>query len=85
MMAVAASFFHEWRFTVSNSKTRIVAFGAGETLGPLKDRPWTVGGKVVKEAAFYTYLGIDFEKRGWASILKTNALERETAQIAWQV
>jgi hypothetical protein len=74
MMVLATSFFHKWRFTVSTSKTRIVAFGAGETAGPLKDRPWTIGGKVVKEASFGTYLGIDFEKRGWASILKTNAV-----------
>jgi hypothetical protein len=86
MMAVATSSFHKWRFTVSSSKTRIVAFAAGETAGPLKDRPWIIGGKVVKEAAFYTYLGINFEKRGWASILKTNAVgARDSAQTAWQV
>jgi hypothetical protein len=74
MMVVATFFFYKWRFTVSSSETKIVAFRAGETAGPLKDRPWTIGGKVVKEASFYTYLGIDFRKRGWASVLKTNAI-----------
>jgi hypothetical protein len=72
MMAVATSFFHKWRFTVLASKTRVVAFGAGKTRGPLKDRPWSIGGTSVDEAMMYTYLGIDHEKQGWASIIKTN-------------
>jgi hypothetical protein len=72
MMAIATSFFHKWRFTVSASKTRVVAFGAGETRGPLKDRPWSIDGRSVDEAVMYTYLGINLEKQGWASIFKTN-------------
>jgi hypothetical protein len=72
MMAVATSFFHKWRFTVSASKTRVVAFGAGQTRGPLKDRPRSIGGRSVDEAVMYTYLEIDIEKQGWASIIKTN-------------
>jgi hypothetical protein len=71
MMAVATSFFHKWRFTVSASKTRVVAFGAGETRGPLKDRPWSIGGRSVDEAVMYTYLGINLKKQGSASIIKT--------------
>jgi hypothetical protein len=72
MMAIATSFFHKWRFTVLASKTRVVAFGAGETRGPLKDRPWSIDGRSVDEAVMYTYLGINLEKQGWASIIKIN-------------
>jgi hypothetical protein len=69
------SFFHKWRFTVSATKPRVVAFGAGETRGSLKDCPWSIGGRSIDEAVMYTYLEIDLEKQGWASIIKTNCTE----------
>jgi hypothetical protein len=72
MMAVATSFFHKWRFTVSASKTRVVAFEAGKTRGSLKDHPWSIDGRSVDEAVMYTYIGFDLEKQGWASIIKTD-------------
>jgi hypothetical protein len=49
------------------------------------DRPWTIGEKLVKEATFYTYLGIDFENDDGLTFLRQTLLEQETAQTAWQV
>jgi hypothetical protein len=33
----------------------------------------------------YTYLGIDFEKQGWASVLKTICVGANDSGTAWQV
>jgi hypothetical protein len=81
MMAVATSLFYKWRFTVSASKTRVVAFGAGETRGPLKDRPWSIDGRSVDEAVMYTYLGIDLESKAGRVSLKLTALGPELVRI----
>jgi hypothetical protein len=70
MMNVATIFFRQWRFKVSEGKTRVVSLGHGETK-KLRSRFWYIGGCIVKAFASYTYLGIEFDKTGnWLNMLK---------------
>ena len=69
MMNIATVFFRKWRFQVSAGKTRVVSLGHRETR-VLRPRSWHIGGKVVRDFASYTYLGIKFDKSGnWLNML----------------
>jgi hypothetical protein len=46
MLETATQFFRQWRFTVSERKSQVVAFGPGETQS-LRDRVWQLGGVTI--------------------------------------
>ena len=72
MMDVATRYFSKWRFTVSTTKSKVVSLGHCETR-TLKDRSWHLGGRVIKDVASYTYLGIEFDKSGnWLNAIRKN-------------
>lgn len=72
MMDIATQFFSRWRFTVSATKSKVVSLGHCETR-TLKDRSWHLGGRIIKDVASYTYLGIEFDKSGnWLNAIRNN-------------
>jgi hypothetical protein len=72
MMLETTNFLKKWRFSVSAKKTQVVACGKGETR-KLKDRTWEIGGKTIRDARSYKYLGLHFEKTGlWSKMQDAN-------------
>jgi hypothetical protein len=72
MMLETTKFLKKWRFSVSAKKTQVVACGKGETR-KLKDRTWEIGGKTIRDARSYKYLGLHFEKTGlWSQMRDAN-------------
>jgi hypothetical protein len=61
MLDTATQFLRQWRFTVSERKSQVVAFGPGETQS-LRDRVWQLGGVTIRDVQHYKYLGLLFEK-----------------------
>jgi hypothetical protein len=59
MLETATQFFRQWRFTVSERKSQVVAFGPGKTQS-LRDRVWQLGGVTIRDVQHYKYLGLLF-------------------------
>jgi hypothetical protein len=55
MLETATLFFQQWRFTVSERKLQVVAFGPGETQS-LRDRVWQLGGVTIRDVQHYKYV-----------------------------
>jgi hypothetical protein len=72
MMLESTNFLKKWRFFVSAKKTQVVACGKEETR-KLRDCTWEIGGKTIRDARSYKYLGLHFEKTGlWSKMRDAN-------------
>jgi hypothetical protein len=81
MLQIATQFFRQWRFTVSEQKSQVVAFGPGETQ-TLRDREWQLGGVTIWDVQHYKYLGLLFEKGGRWHCMQTSNIDK--AQHGYQ-
>jgi hypothetical protein len=81
MLQTATQFFRQWRFTVSERKSQVVAFGPGETQ-TLRDREWQLGGVKIRNVQHYKYLGLLFEKGGRWHCMQTSNIDK--AQHGYQ-
>jgi hypothetical protein len=81
MLQTATQFFRQWRFTVSERKSQVVAFGPGETQ-TLHDREWQLGGVTTWDVQHSKYLGLLFEKGGRWHCMQTSNIDK--AQHGYQ-
>jgi hypothetical protein len=79
MMNTATEFLQQWRFIVNARKTKVVAFGRGETRS-LKDRVWQIGTETVHDVRSYKYLGLIFEKGGLWNKMQDKNLDKAKAE-----
>lgn len=81
MLEKTTEFLKKWRFSVSGSKTKVLACGKGETQG-LKNRTWQIGGETVKDVRCCKYLGFSIQKSGlWSETLDSNVENSKNAYV----